>query len=542
MFWNKNKNKLAGLQKEIQAIQLQGQLQAAQNQLAMLRDESIYKPPLVQARGQESVIDTLYGIPSLRALTGYTSLVQVPFMVREQMPYKQVIVRTIVQLDFIRFIGRLLYEECPTFSTAIECMRGKVFGPKGLKIQAYSLEPGTNDQLVEELNKDIKELDDYNNFKEWQKECFIRYHKDGECFLEVRSSNRTTDESLPELRMIEPDFIRPSVLQGQGHEDPRISGGTGEDWSFGIKAKPYSWYRPEAYQVVYPPEWDLEEKIDAKDMFHAAYKEHRNMKRGVPTCFKLVDDLVRVTILREALGTGAIQRARITGVVKYETNIDQNYVKTDLSKLGSPKDNKAFEVNPTMPWHDNDDQAHFVGLLPGRDFVDYPSFDAQSAETIYKMGLSTIASYYHLPLSAFGLAEEHSYAASEVEKSTPDTAREEDQGYWTSYWERVMKRLLEAKRGDIDWNKIGIECKGPAMKSMDDLKQVQSHIAQVGAKIESRQTAQAALGHDPADEDDKIENDPVQAELDEQKQQELDQPEVIAGAKEKDNGKGNDSE
>jgi hypothetical protein len=513
MAWFK-KDELKDIQKQISQINAQTELERAKSQLATLKDSSIY----VQSSGKESIIDTLYGIPSLRALTGYTSLVQIPFMVRESMPYKQVIVRTIVQLDFIRFIGRLLYEECPTFSTALECMRAKIFGPKGLKMQAYSLQEGENEERVKQLNYAIKELDDYNCFKEWQKECFIRYHKDGECFLQIKPATRSINDNPPELRMIEPDFIRPSVKQGQGHEDPHISGGTGEDWSFGIHCKAYSWYKPDKYQIVYPPEWDMEEQVAATDMFHAAYREHRNMKRGIPTCFKLVDDLVRVTVLREALSTGAISRARIAGVVKYETNIDNSYVKTDLSKLANPKDGQAFQVNPTTTWHDDDDQAHFLGLLPGRDFVDYPSFDAQSAEIIYKMGLSTIASYYHLPLSAFGLAEEHSYAASEVEESTPDTAREEDQGFWTSYWERVVKRLLELHVGEIDWTQIGIEAKGPSMVVRDQLKETQNHVARVDAKFESRATAQAALGLDPKDEDDKIENDPVQQEMDEQKE------------------------
>lgn len=547
-------NPLKKIQTEIAELKAKKELEIAQKELAALKDAKIYKqlenkeehqvisqlsqpsiqeqaheslvsiqkmltdpwnPQLRHSHGQESIIDTLYGIPSLRALTGYTNLIQIPFMVRESFPYKQTIVRNIVQLDFIRFIGRLLFEECPTFSTAVEAMRCKVFGDKGLKIQAYSLKEGENEELVEELNNDLKEMDDYNDFKEWQKECFVRYHVEGECFLNVFGKNNTNEE-LPEIRMIEPDFIRPSVLQGQGHEDPRVSGGMGEDWSFGINDKPYSWYRPQKYQVVYPPEWDKEEVIKVEDMFHAAYRDNkRNIKRGIPTCFRIVDDLVRITVLREALTTGAIQRARIAGVVKYETNIDTGYVETDLEKLAQPKGAGAFNFNPTYSWHDNDEQAHFIGLIKGRDFVDYPSFDANSAEVITRMGIQVIAGYYKLPLSVFGLAEEHSYSAGEVAESTQTTARREDQGFWSTYWERVAKRLLEKKRGDLDWKIIGIEVTGPSMEERNIGEEVAAHTSMIAAKIESRAQAQSDMGLDPQDQDDQMENDPIQIEKEE---------------------------
>ena len=303
------------------------ELDSTEQRLARLRDESLYRPPVIQRRVQESITTTLFGNPSLRALSGYISLVEVPAMIREQFPYKQAVIRTIVQLDFVRWVGRILYEDCPTFSTAINAIKAMVLGSGGLTVQAYSKEKDANEDLVEEVNELICAADEYNDFAAWQEECLIRYHKDGEAFLRVNAPKRSIDDDPPEIACIEPDFIRPSVVKGQTHEDPNVSSGmngSGQDWSFGIHNDPYRWHRPKKYQICWPPEWSREEQVDADDMFHLAYREHRNMKRGVPTCFKIVDDIVRVTLHREADGVGAVatREDRRRGRVRNEHRSD----------------------------------------------------------------------------------------------------------------------------------------------------------------------------------------------------------------------------
>lgn len=150
--------KLRSLQREIRSLAMARELDSTEQRLARLRDESLYRPPVIQRRVQESITTTLFGNPSLRALSGYISLVEVPAMIREQFPYKQAVIRTIVQLDFVRWVGRILYEDCPTFSTAINAIKAMVLGSGGLTVQAYSKEKDANEDLVEEVNELMSRL------------------------------------------------------------------------------------------------------------------------------------------------------------------------------------------------------------------------------------------------------------------------------------------------------------------------------------------------------------------------------------------------
>lgn len=512
-FLNSPQRKLKQLQREVNALALSRQIEQEESRLAALKDKQTFAP--ITRRVQESLTTSLFGNPNLRALSGYVSLVEVPAMIREQFPYKQALIRTIVQLDFVRWIGRILYEDCPTFATAINAMGAMIYGCEGLIAKAYSLEPEENEELVDEVNELICEADEANDFLSWQKEIHCRYHKDGEAFVRVEMRRSTTEESeaYPIIACIEPDYIRPSVQRGQSQEDPHVTAAMGpgmnggEDWSFGIFNDPYRWYEPKKYMVVWPPEWRREEVVDAEDMFHIAHREHRNMKRGVPTCFKVVDDIVRVTLHREADGDSAVLRAKITGVVEYDTNVDQSYVQTDLAQLAKHASEGSVSSDITAsPYYvyplEPGVQSNFIGLLRGRRFVAPPAMDATASKEIYERGIKTIAAYYALPGFVFGIDSDASFASSLVEESMPARIRENEQGMFCRHWCKVIRRICELKHplGKALWEKIGINVAGPSMVVRDIKTETEAHIARVQAKLESPQTAQAELGLDSEEE------------------------------------------
>lgn len=539
--WPFKQNQLKSIQEQINAIELKNQLIQAQSTLARLSDESIYKPPMLSHNVKESLATNLLASTSLeKVFMGAVALWEIPAMIRNQWPYKQILIQTIVQLDFIRWVGRVLYNDCPTFGTAIEAMAAQVLGSHGLTFKVFSLDkkrenikeseisPGEADDpdsaQVKEVQEYISEIDEVNDLLRWEKEVFIRYHREGEVFVHVQKPDRSEDEDgVPEIRVIEPDYIRPSILKGQSQEDPNVSMqfNGGEDWSFGIHNKPFRWYHPEKYNVLWPPDFSREEVLDAKDMFHWAFKEARNQKRGIPTSFKITEDLINVTLHREADAQSAIKRAKITGIIQYNTNIDPSYVHTDLATLG--KNDRAetpeSELYSIATLGLNTKESDWVGVLKGREFKEFPMTDATSSDLIYKRSLSTIAAYYGLPLSTFGLQGEHAFAAALIEETIPTRRREFEQGDLCRYWRSIIKRCVEHKFGEEIWDKVDLKVTGPSVVIRDEKTQAETHIARIGAKLESRESAQLEMGLDPDQEDAIIESDPIAAKMDLQEQE-----------------------
>ena len=510
---NKIKEQLNKIKSEVELIELNNQLNQYKTNLAALRDQSTYRPQFFQPSNvKESLATNLLASNALeKTFMGAVALWEIPAMIRNQWPYKQILIQTIVQLDFVRWVGRVLYADCPTFSTAIEAITSQILGANGLTYKCFSKEPGENEALIKEVNDLIDEIDDYNNIHNWEKEVLLRWHKEGEVFIFIQKSDRSIDEDIPEIRVIEPDFIRPSIIRGQSQEDPNVSTAFsgGEDWSFGIHNKPFKWYRPEKYNVCWPPDYAREDVLDAKDVFHWANKEGRNQKRGIPTSFRVTEDLINITLHREADAQSAIKRARITGIVQYTTNIDPSYVRTDLSELGKTDkiDKPESEIYSIATLGLNTQESDWVGVLKGREFKEFPPIDAASTELIYKRGLATIAAYYGLPLATFGISNEQSFASSLIEETIPTRRREAEQGDLCNYMRGVMKRCIELMLGEELWDKVDIRVTGPTVVIRDEKTQVESHAIKLQEKLESKTTAMADLGLDTAEEISNMESE-----------------------------------
>ena len=482
-----------------------------EQQLIILKDRQLYggPPPMVAHEG----IATLPGnMPaSFNILQGYSDMLQIPAMIRNLWSYKNPVILTIVHQDWVRWIGRILYEQCPTAQGIVHTLAGLIYGSTGIQFKVFSREAGKNDDLVKRVQLFIDDVCEFNNMLEWQLEAHRRIHTEGEVFVLVTTDTRDQgDVNLPIISIIEPDYVRPSqtVAARMDHEDPNVSGTGHEDWSFGIHNQRWKYYAPQDYNVVWPD--STERVISRNDLFHYANKKARNVKRGVPSYFSIIDDLIGITILRIALREGAKARAAIAGVVQHET-APSDVVKSNIRDAATGSETRTGDSGTPYTVSTTDIiPGSFLHINKGCEFVEGPAFpDSQSLSLVYDQTLEMIANFYTLPASMLsGRGSQQSFAGSLVEENPGTKRRETEQASIAKFWKGIIKRCVtgETKLNlpeDV-WKIIDIKASGPAIVSRDKLSETQEHETRVAAGVESKATWQASAGLDTEEEADQI--------------------------------------
>jgi len=502
------------LQQEIHEYQLREHQRQLEQHLIILKDKQFN--PGIPVR--ENVATIPGNMPaSFNVLQNFSDLTRIPALIRNIWSYRTPVVLTIVHQDYVRWIGRMLYEQCPTIQGVIQCLSGLIYGSTGIQFTCYSKQVGRNIKLVERVQKFIDDVVDFNNINEWQIEAHNRIHSEGEVFIRVATDTRDQDNTnLPLISIIEPDFIRPSQKypERMDHEDPNVSmaGTNREDWSFGIHNKKWQYYAPDAFNIVWPN--TEEEVVSADDMFHYANRKARNHKRGLPSYFAIIDDLIQATVLRAAFRQGAMVRASVAGVVQHETapsdvvasNI-RDAATGSVTKVGDSATPYSVSTTDISP-------GSFLHINKGLNFVPGPEFpDSQSLSLVYDQTLECIGNFYTLPASMLsGRGSQQSFAGSLVEENPGTKRREREQSSIAEFWEKIIKRCVlgDAARLNLPedvWEVLGIQAKGPAIVARDRLSETQEHETRVAAGIESKATWQQAAGLDPEEEEARIDDE-----------------------------------
>lgn len=478
----------------------------------------------VTVHAQESILEAINGTPyGFDLIAEYRQLLQIPTLIRELWPYKPTVIRTLPMLDFIRWICRVTYEEAPVFKGLV---KGKVnYVCRGMKAKITSKEPDIDvktDSNARQAQKYIDQFTDEQDYLAKRRERRRRMMIEGEAFLWLEDPKDIKVES-PTACYVEPDFIRPSQKSSTNQEDPHISGGyggqAGEDWSFGIHTPKHQYWKPLGYQIVWND--NDEQKVSVRDMVHTAVRERSNIKRCLPPAFCLVDDMIRLTLLRAALADASKFRAGIGGVIKYE-DASHNAIRSYAETIASGS-YRQMEEQPTVSPITADSYTNLIQLPPGRDFVKGPDYpDVNSLQAIYSWHLLAIAQAEQVPESMIsGEAAGSSYASAVVSESSSVIEFEALQEQECAVDRKVLKRILQAYI-DKDllpknfFEKYEISVEGEAMVARDAKSETETSILAIEAQLCSRQTAATQLGFDYQKEKPMIEEEKKQS-LEEQK-------------------------
>ena len=485
---------------------------------------------------QESILDAINGTPfGFDLIAEYRNLLQVPTLIRELWPYKPTIIRTLPMLDFARWICRVVYEEC---LTAKGLVKGKVnYICRGMRANVVLKDPDEaaqgeaekiDDETAEaeeeekratqpteaagetapqapQVDETMKEaqrlLDDFldaRNYLELRRERRRRMMIEGEAFLWISAA---PDDDPPYACFVEPDYIRPSQRQSRNQEDPSLGGQPGQpDWSFGILTPHHQYWNPQAYQIVWN---DLEEQVvPATDMFHSAIRERSNIKRCLPPMFGMVDDLIRMTLLRAALADASKFRAAIGGVVQY-TEASQEAVRNWEETISGGRLGPAEDTTAIQPM-ELTESANVISLTAGREWVKGPDWpDIACLETIYLWHIRAIAQAEQVPEWLIsGAMAEGSFASSLTAESVSviefSAEQEKDCACDRMVLRRVLQLYQEKNLLDKDFfETYDIAVEGESMIARDAHAEVETAVLQVQNEFCSLSTAQANLGFDP---------------------------------------------
>lgn len=533
----------------------------------------------VTVHAQESILDAINGTPfGFDLISEYRNLMQVPTLIRELWPYKPTIIRTLPMLDFVRWICRVVYEECLTAKGLVKgkvnyiCrgMRAKVVlkDPEeeteydttrvkkeaGQEAEDQSGDPpqtgdetnetGSGDQqatdeIMKEAQRLLDEFVDQRCYLDLRRERRRRMMIEGEAFLWVEAGKE--EDEPPYACFVEPDYIRPSQKKFVNQEDPHQSGGTAEDWSFGILTPRHQYWNPQAYQIVWND--NSEQVVKIADMFHTAIRERSNIKRCLPPMLAMVDDLIRMTLLRAALADASKFRASIGGVVKYDTASQQAISDWESTVSGGNLGDGGDDVE-LMPI-ETSEAANIVSLAAGRDWVKGPDWpDVGCLELLYNWHIRAIAQAEQVPeWLVSGATADGSYASATTSESVSIIEFEAEQEVECAHDKRVLRRVLELyqEKNLIDkdfFDRYDIHVEGEDMTARDIKAETETAVLQVKNKICSRSTAQANLGFDPEREDAMIAADSMQLEKEQQEADAMAEggPKTLGGQQSKEQG------
>ena len=477
----------------------------------------------VTVHAQESILEAINGTPyAFDLISEYRQLLQVPTLIRELWPYKPTIIRTIAMLDFVRFLCRVVFEEAPVFKGLV---KGKVnYVCRGMKCTVIPKDTEVDprhDDTAKTAQKYLDMFVDQADYLAKRRERRRRMMIEGEAFLWIEDGNDIETLS-PVAQYVEPDYIRPSQRESTNQEDPHLGGQRGEDWSFGIHTPKHRYWQPLGYQIVWND--NEEQKVPASDMIHTAVRERSNIKRCLPPAFCLLDDMIRLTLLRAALADASKFRAGIGGVVQYQ-EASESAVRSWSETVGGGGSLLRQDVPPRIEEITADSYTNLISLPPGRDFVKGPDYpDINSLQAIYSWHIQAIAQAEQVPeWMVSGAAAGSSFASATTSESSSIIEFEAMQEAECAVDRKVLKRVLTAyiAAGKLpadffeDYD-IGVE--GEAMIARDQKSEMETAVMAVEAGFCSRQVAATNLGFDYQRDKPLIDQE---REEDDQRQQDL---------------------
>ena len=452
----------------------------------------------VVVHAQESILESVNGTPyAFDLISEYRQLLQVPTLIRELWPYKPTVIRTLPMLDFVRFLCRVVYEEAPVFKGLV---KGKVnYVCRGMRAKVVSKDTTVdvrNDSTAQQAQKYIEQFIDEQEYQSKRKERRRRMMIEGESFLHVEDGNDLATKS-PTACYIEPDYIRPSQKESTNQEDPHLSGVAGEDWSFGVHTPKHRYWQPLGYQIVWND--NDETKVAANDMIHTAIRERSNIKRCLPPAFCLLDDMIRMTLLRAALADASKFRASIGGVIKYEQASGQGT--RSWAETISGGSYRMTDDLPRIEAVSANNHTNLIQLTPGRDWVDPPAYpEINSLQAIYGWHIQAIAQAEQVPeWMVSGAAAGSSFASSLTSESSSIIEFEALQEAECLVDRCVLKRVLWAYvHKDLlpkdFFEKYDVNVEGEDMVSRDNMSETETAVMCVEAGFCSKHVAAAKLG------------------------------------------------
>ena len=401
----------------------------------------------------------------------------------------------------------MVYEEAPVFKGIV---KGKVnYVCRGMKPKVIGLDTDVDvksDATAKQAQKYIDQFCDQQDYQAKRKERRRRLMIEGESFLWIEDPSELTEStylktgSTPTVCYVEPDFIRPSQKESTNQEDPSLGGPRGKpDWSFGIRTPHHQYWRPLEYQIVWND--NHETKVPVKDMVHNAVRERSNIKRCLPPAFCLLDDMIRLTLLRAALADASKFRAGIGGVVEYDEASEGAIRSWQEAVRGG-----GIRQDDTPPRIDAVTATNYTNLIslpPGRHWSKGPDYpDINSLDTIYKWHIQAIAQAEQMPeYMVSGAAAESSFASSLTSESGGIIEFEALQEAECLVDRRILKRILAAYiEKDLlpkdFFSRYDVMVDGESMISRDAKAETETAVMAVEAGFCSRQVAATNLGFD----------------------------------------------
>lgn len=415
---------------------------------------------------------------------------------RELFPWKATTLRTIFDVDRMRWQARFLYETSPNAKGVIHGLRGYVIG-KGLTFKVVEKDPDTDEDvelkeaveppqpnpaqvpgakpepvekpknpLVKKVTKVLEAFDEANDLCAWHREGFIRAYRDGELFIRIFPQ----DEAAI-IRAIEPDQVRPPM--GEGQEGP---------WAFGIKTSEDDWDTPLEYSLVYSKE--RYETVKANFIFHMKENVTRNVKRGISWLYTPSDELEGAQRLRTAAREGEKARQGIS-YIREHMAADKNTIETLTSSLSTGHITKTDIDGVSRDVQmQRQEPGTVVDIPKGLEYKPGPASgpsNHEAARVSEEQALLAVAACFNV--SSFmvtGNGDASSYASAVVAESPQQQLVITTQEKHTKFWQNVYKAVIE----------IEIE-KGNLPE--DTLEQVDIHVTAPNPARDKKEAIEADL-------------------------------------------------
>lgn len=416
---------------------------------------------------------------------------------RDLFPWKSTTIRTIWDHDRQRYVGRELYESNCNAKGVLNGLRGYVIG-KGLTLKVVDIDqeaegdtelqeqdgpppaPQSQDPsqpgsallpaapekpeaspLAKKVKKLLDEFSKRNKIKDWQKEIFVRWHRDGEAFL--RLFPQVDEPTL--LRAIEPDMVRPPV--GESLEGP---------WAFGIRTALDDWDVPEKYNIIYTKE--RHEQVDAEFVHHIKNNVVRNVRRGISTYWACSDELYGASKLRYASREGEKVRQSIAYLRQHESAPKSTITQLQAdSQTATQKKWDADGAQRDIPLQ-RQEPGSVIDIPKGLTYLQGPVNPQDGAKLAESQGLLAVAAAWTVcSFLVTGEGDASSYAGAVVAESPMQHSIEDQQEAQTDFWQDVFEAAvkIEIEKGNLpedtlDLVEIHVVAPNPARDKLDAIE------------------------------------------------------------------------
>lgn len=436
---------------------------------------------------QEASAAELYGTPvPWSELFSWNGRPLTPIWGPEIFKEKLQTIRTLQELNRARHLSRWLFERNGNAQGVVKGLINYIFG-KGSSVTVQGM--GPDDEPPVRLTKQVKRwLTDWRRLCQWksfERECYWRYLVDGECFVQIVPR----ENGWTYLKFIEPDSIVPPY--DQNHEGP---------WSWGIQTDTDDTATPIAYNIR---DWknNTEVQVPAQFIKHLKRASTRNQKRGIPALYASAEELMGSQKLRHATREGQKVRSSIAYVREHAQAPNAAITALQDANMTGSYDVSNQDGTTSEVTYQRIEPGSVQDIPKAMVYKSPPApTDSDASASCVAQSLQAVAANLNCPYwLVSGDSDSSSYAASLTAESPFVKNTEAEQDLLGDYIDEVQTAVVEVAieqeilpEHTLDEVDLHITFPSPVVRNLKD--ETDRHLALVGAKLESPQTASSEMG------------------------------------------------